>query len=153
VSIEELDRQFRHLHQGSVQEFEAKFHQVREERDRQVAEQRSRRRREVEQIARLLDVPIDDIERPHFEDRDWLYRRLAELQPSLPGRPNPKADFARPGAIGRASGWRFGGLHRVCGDIGLGVAGGKQLTGLHADVFERAVGLRASFDPLSARSL
>jgi hypothetical protein len=95
MATEELDRQFRHLHQGSVQEFEAKLRQVREERDRQAAEQRSRRRREVEQVARLLGVPVEEIERPHFEDQEWLDQRLAELRPSLLGRPNPKAAFAK----------------------------------------------------------
>src|SRR5262245_26604804 len=88
---EDLDRQFRSLHSQSITEFEETMRTRHEENERLVAEQKPLEREEFARVARILDVPIEQIERSRSAQEKKLKNRIAEIQQSLQGKAHPES--------------------------------------------------------------
>ena len=93
--LDELDALFHRLHQESVDRYERKLQLSIEEKARQVQAASERQAKELPQIARLLDVPVDAITTPGFSDEAAHNRQLAELRPVLTNRPSRQAADAK----------------------------------------------------------
>lgn len=92
---DDLERQFRRLHDESVRDFDNMLRRTAEADQRRLAEQQTHFRDEVQRVARLLEVSVETIERSEVDGAPQLEEHIAEVRSTLVDRDSHRASDAK----------------------------------------------------------